>query len=85
LIFSDFATWIHEGKLFPLQKLRVLPRILRNEKAREIFLKHGARKAEAVLEKPDLSRTLQEAEIGQLARALLGHTGQPDAGFRGRA
>lgn len=70
--FSDFAAWIHEGKLFPLQKVRVLPRILRNEKAREIFLKHGARKAEAVLEKPDLSRTLQEAEIGQLARALLG-------------
>ncbi len=70
--FSDFARWIHENKLFPLQKVRVLPRILRNEKAREIFLKHGARKAEAVLEKPDLNRTLQEAEIGQLARALLG-------------
>jgi len=36
--FSDFATWIHEGKLFPLQKVRVLPRILRNEKARESSL-----------------------------------------------
>lgn len=69
---TDFATWIHDGKLFPLQKVRVLPRILRNEKAREIFLKHGARKAEAVLEKPDLNKTLQEAEVGQLARALVG-------------
>ena len=69
---GDFARWIHEGKLFPLQKVRVLPRILRNEKARQIFLKQGARKAEAVLERPDLSRTLQEAEIGQLARALIG-------------
>ena len=69
---SNFARWIHEGKLFPLQKVRVLPRILRNEKSREIFLKQGARKAEAVLEKPDLNRTLQEAEIGQLARALVG-------------
>lgn len=69
---TDFATWIHENKLFPLQKVRVLPRILRNDKAREIFLKQGARKAEAVLEKPDLNRTLQEAEIGQLARALVG-------------
>ena len=75
--FSDFAAWFHEGKLFPLQKVRVLPRILRNEKARESFLKHGARKAEAVLEKPDLSRTLQEAEIGQLARALLGRIAAP--------
>ncbi|RWJ82421.1 MAG: hypothetical protein EOR35_05990 [Mesorhizobium sp.] len=68
---SDFARWIHEGKLFPLQKVRVLPRILRNQKAREIFLKHGARQAEAVLEKPDLSKTLQEADLGQLARALV--------------
>ena len=58
--------------MFPLQKVRVLPRILRNEKAREIFLKQGARKAEAVLEKPDLNKTLQEAELGQLARALVG-------------
>lgn len=58
---TDFARWIHENKLYPLQKVRVLPRILRNDKAREIFLKHGARKAEAVLEKPDLNRTLQEA------------------------
>lgn len=68
---SDFARWIHEGKLFPLQKVRVLPRILRHDKAREIFLKHGARKAEAVLEKPDLSKTLQEADLGQLPRALI--------------
>lgn len=68
----DFARWIHDGKLYPLQKVRVLPRILRNDKAREIFLKQGARKAEAVLEKPDLNKTLQEAEIGQLARALVG-------------
>ena len=69
---GDFARWIQEGKLYPLQKVRVLAQILRNDKAREIFLKHGARRAEAVLEKPDLNRTLQEAEIGQLARALIG-------------
>ena len=55
----DFATWIHEGKLFPLQKVRVLPRILRSEKAREIFLKPrraegrgGARKARSQQDAP---------------------------------
>ena len=68
---SDFARWIHDGRLYPLQKVRVLPRILRHDKAREMFLKHGARKAEALLEKPDLSKTLQEADLGQLARALI--------------
>jgi hypothetical protein len=67
----DFARWIHGGKLHPLQKVRVLPRVLRNEKAREIFLKDGIKKAEAVLEKPDLTKTLQEAQLGQLARALV--------------
>ena len=42
--------------------------ILRSEKARAIFLNEGARKAEAALERPDLDRTLQEAELGQVAR-----------------
>lgn len=68
---GDFARWIHDGRLYPLQKVRVLPRILRHDKARETFIKQGARKAEALLEKPDLSKTLQEAELGQLARALI--------------
>ena len=67
---TDFAKWIHEGKIYPLQKVRVLPRILRNEKAREIFLKQDAKKAEALLERPDLNKTLQEANLGQLASAL---------------
>ena len=69
---EDFAQWIHDGRLYPLQKVRVLPRILRNDEAREVFLKHGARKAEALLAKPDVDRTLQEMDVGQLARALVG-------------
>ena len=68
---ADFAQWIHDGRLFPLQKVRLLPRILRSEKALEVFLKRGARAAEKLLDKPDLSRTLQDAGIGQLARALV--------------
>ena len=68
---SDFAQWIHDNRLYPLRKVRVLPRILKNEKAREIFLKQGVRKAEAVLGKPSLNQTLQEAELEQLARALV--------------
>ena len=81
---SDFARWIHDEKLYPLQKVRVLPRILRNDKAREIFIKQGARKAEAVLERPDLSKTLQEAELGQLARARLSMPAWPRATSRRR-
>ena len=68
---SEFSQWIHDGRLYPLRKVRILPRVLRNNKARDIFLKLDIRKAEAVLEKPDLNKTLLEAEIGQLARALV--------------
>jgi hypothetical protein len=67
---SDFARWIYEEKLYPLNHVRLLPRILRNPKATEIFLKQGSRKAEAVLEKPDLNKALVDAGIAQLARGL---------------
>ena len=67
---GEFATWIHEQKLFPLNTVRLLPRILRNQKAADIFIKHGARKAAEVLDRPGLSKALSEANIGQLAAAL---------------
>ena len=69
---GDFAEWVHDGRLYPLRMVRALPRILRNEQARAIFLREGARKAASALERPDVDRTLQEAELGQVARALVG-------------
>jgi hypothetical protein len=68
--FTDFATWIHEGKLSPLNTVRSLPRILRSQKAREAFLKHDAKAAMKMLDRPDVSRVLAEAGIGALAQAL---------------
>ena len=67
---NDFATWIRDNKIYPLRTVRVLPRILRNPKAREIFLKAGARAAEKALDKPEVDKNLQEAELEVLARAL---------------
>jgi len=67
---TNFAEWIHNEKLSPLQTIRSLPRILRNPKAREVFLKHDAKAAAQVLERPDLSKALSEAGIGALAQAL---------------
>jgi len=66
----DFAKWIFDEKLYPLNTVRMLPRILKNEEARKVFLKEGARKAASVLEKPDLSKTLLDADVTQIARAL---------------
>ena len=67
---KEFATWIRDGKIHPLRKVRVLPQILRNAKAREIFLKKGARAAEAVLDKPEVDKHLQDADLDAIARAL---------------
>ena len=67
---GDFATWIRDNKIYPLSTVRTLPRILRNQKAREIFLRKGAKAAEAVLDRPEVEQNLQEAELGLLARAL---------------
>lgn len=67
---TDFATWINDGKLKPLQTVRLLPRILKNDKAYKIFLKKGARAAEMALDKPEGNQALQNAPIDQLARAL---------------
>lgn len=67
---KDFATWIRDEKLFPLRMVRVLPRILRNLKVREIFLKNGARAAVAILDNPEIDKYLQDADLGVVARAL---------------
>ena len=74
---DDFAEWIHipssgrkDAKLYPLNTVRELPKILADEKAKEIFLSEGARKAILYLaqkEDPSLRKTLEEAKITELA------------------
>lgn len=67
---GDFAQWIHERKIYPLQTVRQLPAVLSDPKARKIFLKDGMRKAIASLDRPDLEVQLGQASIAQLATAL---------------
>lgn len=67
---TDFAKWISDGKLTPLHYVRALPRILKHKKAREEFLKRGAREASSFLDQPTLSKALADATLAQLAHAL---------------
>jgi len=67
---ADFAEWMWDGKLHPLVTVRDLPEILKNPKAEEVFFKKGAAEARKFLDRPDLSKALEEATIEQLARAL---------------
>lgn len=67
----DFSHWIIDSKIYPLATVRQLPRILKHSEAKKIFLKEGARKATSVLDKPELSKSLQEADLSQLSRTLV--------------
>lgn len=73
--FGDFSEWIHSRKLYPLNKVRVLTRILPDKEAREKFLRTNIKEAEQILDRPGLNRTLESADIGQLARALTNKVG----------
>lgn len=67
---TDFAQWIYDERLYPLNAVRLLTRILKNDEARKVFLKEGARKAATLLERPDVSKALTDADIATIARAL---------------
>lgn len=45
---QDFARWIHENKLKPLNTIRRLPEIFDNPQAREIFLAEGGTAKDAI-------------------------------------
>jgi hypothetical protein len=67
---SDFAGWVHEKKLYPLNTVRKLPRILQNKKSHEVFLSDGAQEAIKVLDVPSTGVALTDATLEQVAREL---------------
>lgn len=67
---SDFARWVHERKLFPLQTVRKLPKILQNDNSRRVFLNSDAQDALKLLDIPTAETALQDAPIHQLALEL---------------
>lgn len=68
---SDFAKWVNDQTLYPLNRVRRLPAILSNPQARSVFLTDGAREAEKVLDSPSTIEALEDATLAQLANALL--------------
>ena len=67
---GDFSRWVDERKIHPQNTVRQLPHLLDNPQARSIFLREGARKAINFLNAPDLDKSLRDATLSQLARAL---------------
>jgi len=67
---SDFAKWVHERKLYPLNTVRHVARILQNPKSHEVFLRVGAQEAMKILDVPSVGVSLAEATLEQLAREV---------------
>jgi hypothetical protein len=67
---DDFAQWVHNSKISPLNTVRQIPRILGNPEAKRKFITHDAREAMKVLEQPNANAAIKEASVDQLANAL---------------
>ena len=67
---TDFSKWVEDRKLYPQATVRKLPRILQNDKSREVFLRSGAIEALKVLDIPDTSEAMKDATLEQLAREI---------------
>ena len=67
---EDFATWVKKGLFYRLDRVRRLPAILANPGARNVFLSHGARDAEKILDSPSTVEALSDATLFQLVQAL---------------
>lgn len=78
---KDFGEWIHYGKIHRLENVRDLPRVLRDDEAKETFLTGGPRSIEAAIRlldqkaeeeasQTDTEITLETASVYQLAEIL---------------
>ena len=74
---ENFGEWIRDGKIHPLIYVRQLPQVLRDEEAKEIFLKGGVRSIESAVKKLDQKQgqdkeevDLKTASLDQLTIAL---------------
>lgn len=72
---EDFAKWIKDSKFTSLQQIRLLPAVLPNKKAREVFLKKGIKSAVELIEKPSKDVSIKDASLAQLCRALTAKLG----------
>ena len=68
--FTNFAEWINDRKIDPLNTVRTLPRILKNPQAKAKFLALGAREAIKVLEVPP-APGLTNVSLDQLLRVVI--------------
>lgn len=67
---SDFAGWVKDGLIQPLNTVRMLPNILRDRRSTEVFLQSGAKDAQKFLDVPSADEVILDVPLEVLAREL---------------
>ena len=67
---SEFAKWVKDRLVYPLNTVRLLPQILRDERSAAVFFENGASEAQKVLDMPTPDAALQDASLEALANEL---------------
>lgn len=67
---QDFAQWVIDGRLHPQNTVRQLPRILKNDQAKNVFLTDGAAEAIKLLDAGEPDTSLEDATLLDLAKCL---------------
>ena len=67
---TDFSTWIRDRLIDPLNTVRSLTTILRNPRARDVFLSDGAREAQRLIDAAPLDINLENEELAKLYRVV---------------
>ncbi len=67
---EDFARWIDNKKIDPLNTVRKLPKILADKKAKKVFFESGAREALKTLDSPKIENLLSELSLADFCRGL---------------
>lgn len=81
LDLKDFGEWIRDGKIYRLEDVRQLPKVLRNDEAKKAFLTGGPRSIETAINlldrqaekdpsQEDSEITLETASVHRLAEVL---------------
>ena len=73
---SDFGRWIYDRRIDALREVRHLPQILKDTKARKVFLNSGVKAALELLDKPDVDLDFGKATFDELVKQVTIRAGR---------
>lgn len=68
---KDFSMWLHnKSKIKRLEHVRLLPKIMQNKEAKEVFLREGSSSAVKILNQPSIKELVEKLSVKELLEAI---------------